>query len=612
MKALLTCLLVAASAVTFGQNTQTLSSPDGHIKLNLSINNHALTYNVKQDAKTVIQPSALGIASTLPQQQPFKFGTQVKRFINETYAWRGVHAKAVNKCTDLLLPVLDEKGKKVISLEARVYNDGVAFRYILPASGKVEITEDNTQFNIPVGTTIWGQADINDYEGEYQKQNIEDIKAGQLFAPPLTGKLSSGTYIAITEGGVIDFAGMSLKSGEKHTLQANLKGNIVLNGNIETPWRIIEIGSLNTLVNCDIVANVSPKPDKTLFPDGFATSWVKPGKSVWSWLTERRSVTLDNMKEFSRLAGKLGITYNLVDAGWAHWKNGNQDNFDMLKELVAYSAKQNVKIWVWKSYPLDEGVPGLEDDNYRAEFFKRCKDSGVVGIKIDYFDSEKQQVLAFYLKALKDAAKLHLMLDFHGADKPTGQSRTWPNELSREGVRGLENTVKSWPFHNTTLLFTRYLAGHADYTPLSFSEKITHGTTLTHQVATVAAFTSPFMCLAADPDSLLKSNIKDMVRDMPVTWDETIVLPATKIGEIAALARRNGTTWYLTVLNGEEAPKTANISLSFLGIGNYTTTILHDTDTRMKTAIEHSPTTNKTRLNVDLKSGGGYLAVFKK
>jgi alpha-glucosidase len=269
-----------------------------------------------------------------------------------------------------------------------------------------------------------------------------------------------------------------------------------------------------------------------------------------------------------------------------------------------------VKVWIWKAYPDRAGVPGLKNPEARRTFFNECKKAGVVGLKIDFFDAESQEVQKFYEDALADAAKLHLMLDFHGANKPTGQSRTYPNEMSREGIRGLENGT-SWARHNTTLLFTRYLAGHGDYTPLSL-RGIVKGTTLTHQIATVAAFTSPFMCLAVDPEALAKTDIKTIIKDIPVVWDETIVLPQSKIGELAVLARRSGTRWYLSVLNGETA-QSVKVNLSFLGKGSYKAISLEDAESEpSKTTISSTSYSADNGITIKMASGGGFLSVLSK
>ncbi|HEY0175252.1 MAG TPA: glycoside hydrolase family 97 catalytic domain-containing protein, partial [Pedobacter sp.] len=460
------------------------------------------------------------------------------------------------------------------------------------------------------GSMVWSQNDIGGYEGKYLKQEIAELKEGQKAGPPLTIALPDRLgFAAITEAGLTDFAGMSLIAGGNRSYKAYLTGNTLKTGKVITPWRVIEVGKdLNTLVNCDIIANVSPKPDATLFPKGFVTDWIKPGMSVWSWLAGNGDVTFENMKKFSVWAGQLGIPYNLVDEGWSGWKDEGKDKWQLIRELVDYSAQQKVKIWVWKAYPDHNGIAGLKDPAERQRFFKQCRDAGVAGVKIDFFDEESQQVIDFYQAALKDAAKMHLMLDFHGANKPTGESRTWPNEMSREGIRGLENTT-SWPAHNTTLPFTRYLAGHADYTPLSFGPLV-KGTTVTHQVATVAAFTSEFMCLAVNPEELISHPAKDFILSIPVVWDETVILPQSEIGEIAVIARRSGKTWFLAVLNGEQQ-RSVKINLSFLGKGIYNSVTMEDDPADPKKfLLKKTQAVHTQALDINLAEGGGYISRF--
>ncbi|MDN5287124.1 MAG: hypothetical protein JWR38_3398 [Mucilaginibacter sp.] len=615
-KILITGLFILAGCTSlFAQDKQILlPGPDGQVVFKLTSENGLLYYEVVNDRNPVIETSPLGLTI---KDHVFADISSIRVIkserINRSYLSRGVHDKAIDNCNSTLVECENSKGLEHFKLEVRVFNDGLAFRYIVPGNGESEITSDNTTFTIPGGSVTWSQGDIRSYEGKYQKRNIEDVKEGSLVGPPLTVKLPGGAgYAAITEGGAGHFAGMSLKADGQRGYKANLTGSTSVSGNIETPWRIIETGKdLNVLVNCDIISSVSPKPDPKLFPQGIATSWVKPGKSVWSWLAGNGGVTFENMKKFSKWAGELGIEYNLVDEGWSKWTDGSKDKWELIKDLVTYSDQQHVKVWVWKAYPDRNGVPGLEDAKARWDFFTQCKAVGVVGIKIDFFDTESQEVMAFYQDALKDAARLQLMLDFHGADKPTGQSSTWPNEMSREGIRGLENG-SSWPEHNTTLPFTRYLAGHGDYTPLSFNQKIIGGTTLTHQVATVVAFTSPFLCLAVNPEELLNSPIKKFVIGIPTTWDETKVLAQSAIGETAVFARRKGQTWYLSVLNGA-VTKDLSIDLSFLKPGNYNAvTIADDHASADKVMLSEKKYNRKNSIKLQLQAGGGFAAKFTK
>ncbi|MGY0040813.1 glycoside hydrolase family 97 N-terminal domain-containing protein [Pedobacter sp. NJ-S-72] len=410
----------------------TISSPDGKIKLLLQQKNGSITYSINFNKKPVIESSRLGmVIDGKVFGDHAKPGKIEKYTINEKYPYRGIHSMAVNQCNGAKITI--DATTSPFTIEARVFNDGVAFRYLINNKNQTVIEKDTTEFTIPAGSILWSQSNIKYYEGTYKKSTIEAFKQDELAGPPITILLPENNgYAAITEGGLTDFAGMSLRAGGKRNFYAHLSGVTSKSGNIESPWRIIEISKdLNTLVNCDIIANVSLLLILSYFQNYYDTDWIKPGRSVWSWLAESGKVTLENMKKFSDLAAALGFEYNLVDEGWGNWKDGDKDQWDMMKELVDYSAKKNVKIWVWKAYPDRKGIAGIKDPEKRKEFFKKCKDLGIAGLKVDFFDSESQEIIDFYQAALKDAATYHLMMDFHGANKPTGEVRTWPNELTK-------------------------------------------------------------------------------------------------------------------------------------------------------------------------------------
>jgi len=588
-----------------------VASPDGMIKLNIENKGGLLLYSVSYRSKQVIEPSGLGlIVNDKEIGSNATIGTTTNTSANSTYSFRGVHSVAVNHYNGASTS-LNSNGQK-LTLETRVFNNGVAFRYVVNVSGTSVISKDLTSFIIPAGSAIWSQNNIKAYEGKYTKKNAEDFKKGELLGPPATIELPGNLgYAAITEGGLVDFAGMSLIADSNRVFKANLTGNTNKTGVISTPWRIVEIGAdLNTLVNCDIIANVSPPMDPKLFPNGYNTDWVKPGRSVWSWLAVKRSITLDNMKAFTDLAAQLGFEYNLVDEGWGKWKDSTRDNMAMMKELVDYSTPKGVKIWVWKAYPDRAGIPGIKDSTKMVAFFEQCKKIGVAGLKIDFFDSEGQEVIDFYQAALKEAARLHLMLDFHGADKPAGQSRTWPNEMSREGVRGMENQPP-WAPANTVIPFTRYLAGPGDFTPMHFGNRLGEISWAQH-VASMVIYTSPFLCLGADPQSILDNSCRDMIKSIPPTWDETIVLPQSKIGELALFARRKGDTWFIAAMSASPQPKTINIDLSFLKIGKYQLSSVKDDAQKQAGAVLETSTIVGKSLTINLNATGGFVGRLKK
>ncbi|RCH54089.1 hypothetical protein DJ568_14495 [Mucilaginibacter hurinus] len=605
------------------RDTVSAISPDTKTGFNLFVKDGRMYYQLNRNNKSVIEPSLLSLTVNDKMPSGIKsFTVAERKTINQTYAVMGGHSEAVNNCEQILVKV-NEPLNLGMMLEIKVFNDGAAFRYILPGNFTKTVTADDTEFTIPAGNIVWSQADVSNYEGVYIKKAIESVKKGDRVGPPLTFILpDNGGYGVILEGGNDNFAGMSLTFNGNRQYKGRLQGKTIINGELKTPWHIVQISAdLNALVNSDIVGNVSPAPDPELFPQGVNTRWLKPGKSTWSWLattgTPLFEVTYKNMLRYSKLAGQMGIEYNLVDHGWEYyWATGNKTKWDVLKELVDSSRAHNVKIWVWRSYNnLDFfGDPGLKDSTARREFFAKCREVGVAGLKLDFFTGETQEVQSWMQAALKDAAREKLMINFHGAPKPSGHSTTWPNEMTREAIRGLEhgNPGSKWPEHNTALPFTRFLAGAGDYTPLSLRTQIVPGTTLTHQLATVIAFTSPFMCLGVNPDSLAVSPVRHMIKGLPTTWDETRILPQSEIGGLAIMARRKGTTWYLAAINGPVA-KSVNISLSFLGNGNYKSLLYRDDDNaNAKTIIVNTDFTGSGVLTGTLKAGGGIAARFEK
>ena len=368
-----------------------------------------------------------------------------------------------------------------------------------------------------------------------------------------------------------------------------------ITGTITTPWRVILAGSdLNTLVNSDIISNLSAPPDPALFPQGIDTPWIKPGRAVWRYLDGGEN-TFEGIKEFSDMAGKLGFEYQVVEGLWRRWTD------DQLRDLVSYSGERKVGILLWV-HSRD-----IQDRDARRALFQRLHAFGVAGVKIDFFDHEAKDVIDLYQAILRDTAEFQLLVDFHGANKPAGESRTWPNELTREGVYGLEHRAQTWARHNTTIPFTRYLAGHGDFTPVVFGDR-RRETSWPHQIATAAIFTSPLLVYGANPKSLLENPAVEVIKALPSTWDETIVLPGSAIGELAAFARRKGDEWFVAVLNGPEA-RTLRVDLKFLAPRSYGAMLVRDDpDNAAAERIERATFTRQGSVEITLRAGGGFIA----
>ena len=371
-------------------------------------------------------------------------------------------------------------------------------------------------------------------------------------------------------------------------------------GTVTTPWRVVMVGpDLSTLVNSTILPNLCPLPNPRFFAEGIRTSWVKPGRAVWRYL-DGGPDGVDGMKEFSRVAGQLGFEYNVIEGFWSKWTP------EQRKEVVDYSRQNGVGVWFWKH------SKDLRTPEAREEFFKLLHDAGVVGAKIDFFDHEAKEVIDLYEALLQKAAEYHILLVFHGANKPTGRERTWPSELVREAIRGMESSaLKERARHETILPFTRLLAGPADYTAMLFNDR-RRDTTVGHQIASIAVFAAPLLTIAANPQTILNNPAGEVIESVPPVWDETIVLPDSAIGELAAYARRKGNTWFLAVMCGPQA-KTIHLPLSFLGDGQYRSVQVHDSPAdNTKVEIENSIHERKDSLTIELRAGGGFLGRFSK
>jgi alpha-glucosidase len=352
---------------------------------------------------------------------------------------------------------------------------------------------------------------------------------------------------------------------------------------------------LNALVNADIIHNVSPPPDPALFPEGQATAWIRPGRAVWRYL-DGGDNTYEGLKRFTDLAVQLGFEHHVVEGVWRQWSP------EQLKAFVDYANERHVGIWLWKH------SRELQKPDARRAFFSRCRDLGVVGVKIDFLDHEAREVVDYYEAILRDAAEFHLMVDFHGANKPTGEDRTWPNELTREAIYGFEHRNQgAWGPHDATVPFTRYLAGPADFTPVVFGDRRKE-TSWAHQIATAAIFTSPLLVYGGNPQSLLDNPAVDIIKSIPAVWDDTIVLPGSEIGEVAAFARRHGRDWFIAVVNGAGA-RTLKVAPTFLGAGAYAAALVRDDPGNAAAVrLDRASVRAQDTMTIELRDGGGFVA----
>ena len=626
---LLTLLIAAVPLIA--QTTADVSlSSEGHLQ-----------YSATFGGKTAIVPSPLGIVIG---GQPLG-----QRATIETVTTSG----------DLRTYTIRQKDSGFTwSLDLRTFPDGLALRYRIPATKPLEVTREYTSFTFPPGTVAHFASALFQY-GYIQRyvQVPTDRIRGKILAPPATFVLPNGLYVALTEANLRNFFGCCFEGTAPNTISvmfAECKGGVrehlpigmpltfrntpVRNPawtaplpagrkEIVTPWRVLMLAnSLNDLTANGIIAHVADRPDPALFPNNGKEPWIRPGRSLWTWLYEDKEKRLDYDAILGVIhnASKLGYEYTLLDEGWEKWPQRHPEHPDIkgksletiLTELCAKAAAQKVGIWVWRpAAPRHANDISVLDPKERERFFSMCARAGVKGLKLDFFHRENVPTVALMETLLREAAKHRLMVVFHGVNKPTGDSITYPNLMAKEAVSGLEGVgwaeknMARWDIHDATLPFTRWLAGPADYTPVNFRRCCPTTLTFGHQTATAVLFTSPMLILGAEGEDLLKAPADRLFRDIPVTWDESRVLPPSKIGDCAIIARRHGRDWWLAAVG--TTPRTLSPDLSFLGEGTWQmTTLEDDAPNRKRLRSTSTEVTAASKPIFPLLKGGGVLLRF--
>jgi alpha-glucosidase len=568
-----------------------IASPNGRLQAAFTVDpaSGQLSVALTRDGHTVLRPSPLGVnidgvdlggAISSASASPLTSADEV--FPRLDLKTDGRSHYQTRRYTFLR----SGAGDQAFTLEVRMFDDGFAYRYRIPGSGPRKISGEPTAWTLPDGAQVWYQSatGADAYEGVVESSQIGAFDSE--IGAPLTARLpDEAGYLAISEAGFQGYSGMSMRAAKgSTTLRARFADDATWDvaGGAYSSWRVVlATPDLNGLVTSDVIQSLAPPPDPTLFRD---RSWIKPGRATWSWWD--RNGQGDSGGDFAKqklyvdFAKRLGFEYVTVDAGWEQgFPAEGRDQWAKLAELVGEGqgdgATHPVGIWVWKYWEQ------ILDDGARAAFFDHVAAAGAVGVKIDFLNSDSAERLRFYEDCLKDAAARRLMINFHGANKPAGERRTYPNEMTREAVYGLEQNTFGRPapaIHNVRLVFTRLLAGPADYTPVTFQAQRLGDTTFAHQLATAGVFTSPLTNWADYPGRYLEmTDILDILTAIPATWDETLVLPGSDPDRFAAMARRTGDDWFVFVISGASGPiDLAGLDLGFLGSGRFDAVILTD------------------------------------
>jgi alpha-glucosidase len=581
----------------------TVSSPDGRIQTELTTTDSVLRYRITVDGVEVLAPSEVGIRTDgVDVGNDVSLGTIERGFVDEQYDFFGGHSTAVNQANEGSVPATS--GSESFTVDLHVANDGVGIRLRLPAKAGRRIEGERSVWRLDGNPTVWATELDAAYEEHYRTTTLNSL-AASAYGMPLTAKMND-LYVSITEAALRDYGDMALRPGGSGALEGTLYADPsgwTTDGEVVQPWRVTIIADdLTALVNSTLVQNLNPPRDASL--DG--ADWIRPGRSTWQWMAIGAPQFADQ-HQWVDWTEELGFEFYLVDDGWKDWP----DAWNSLRSVCEYAASKGVAVWLWVH------SNEVENPSSRQAYFSQAANAGIVGVKVDFPPACNRQWSTWYWDVARDAADQQLLVDVHGANKPTGIERTWPNMLTREGIRGHEWQMTRYsrvlePEHDTILPFTRLVAGAGDYTPTVFAAQELQGNTWAHELAQGVVFTSPFQCFSGHPQDYVTNPAVDVLRAIPAVWDETIVLPGSEPGTLAAFARRSGTEWFVGILNGPTATS-LQVSLDFLGAGDWASIRLGDVSGSADAWDRQEGTVSASdSLQVDLASRGGFVGWFRQ
>ena len=583
-----------------------LKSPDG--TLEVTVSGGKLTYSAAVGKTPVIEPSEIGllVQGGVNLGEDAVLGEPKTDSREEIRRDPDTETDITDRHINYIFPVRSKKFR--YSLEVRIWNDGFGFRLLFDKNTGLLVAEP-TQFNVPGDTVCRYQTDLKKMQGKTLTKKTSALPSGEIFSCMTAFEFpEKDIYTMITESDIENYPGMALRSLGAGKFKVELwdTDKFFIKGG-KTPWRIITVcRSLEELVRCRVITHSAAPSSGKIYEN---TEWIRPGKSAWSYfIDEEHSRRFEKIMEFNALAEQAGYEYNLADSGWRDWARTERGAFKKVKELVDDAENRSVGIWLWQS-----AMDRVWFAPYRRRFFKNCQRLGIKGIKLDHIESETQFMTEFYRRFALEAAEHKLMVIYHNPQKPTGLRRTFPNVMSMEAIRGLQ--CKADADNDTILPFTRMLGGNADYTPLCFSvPRCLNEVSICHMLASAIIYNSAFFTVSEDPSILKAHGLDSFVSPLPVIWNETHVLPGSKIGELAIFARRSADTWYLAVFNGSQGEKNINLPFSFLSGGKKYEAELYTDDladqrgfNRVKICV-----TGADSSDIAMRPSGGFAAVFRE
>lgn len=633
----------------------TLQSPDGSLVISFETFQNKqpspaagqLVYSVTYKGKPLIEPSTLqlDLEGARPLGADVRIVSATPSSADETYRLvTGKANTARNHYNALRLSVAENQGlERQLVIEARAFDDAVAFRYVVPDQPQLRefrLAREATEFRISKDATTYA-LELPNYRSMYESEFVKlpisafsnqgGVASKVLIGLPLLMRVPGVAWMAITEADLRDYSSMYLVnpsgSWTGHWFESRLAPGsddpeLAVIGTLphHSAWRVILAGDEpGRILESNVITSLNPP---SAFQD---TSWIHPGRASWDWWNGsvgadgKPAYTTATMKYYVDFAAQSGFEYMLVDAGWYAGNditkmNGRVD----IPELVKYAAAKNVRIWIWLSY---RGVDAQMD-----EAFPLYEKWGVAGMKIDFIERDDQRGINFYYRVAQKAAEHHLMVDFHGATKPTGLERTYPNVLGYEAVLGMEQSKagnRDNPDSHLTLPFTRMIAGPMDYTPGGF-ENVTRDDftprelrpmvmgTRAHQLAMYAVYQASFQMVSDAPRAYKDQPSFEFIKNAPASWDETRVLNGEP-AEYITIARRHGNEWFLGSMTNW-TPRDLDLALTFLGSGKYTAEIYADADDAAQypknVSIQKKVVDRNGHLKVHLAPGGGLAVRF--
>lgn len=659
-KNVLIALALLAAGSLSAQNNFTLASPDGRLRVEVSVDG-IVEYSVLHGDDVMVAPSAVSMTTAgVPS-----FGVDARlagsstRSVDETFdAPVYKRARVRDNFNELTLRFRND-----YNIVFRAYDDGAAYRFEYTGKKAFKVLGEQAEFTFPAtaegvfsyvrgggngktGDKIERQF-FNSFENFYTCEPLSSWKSEQLaFLPVLVGG-PNGKKVCITEADLMDYPGMYLYGGAKDGTLAgvyapypktveqgghNQLQMIVTEredymarvaGPTRFPWRVMVVAENDAeLLDSDMVYKIASSPTGDF-------SWVKPGKVAWDWWNTwnlygvdfAAGINTETYKYYIDFASEHGIEYVILDEGWA--VNKRADLMQVVPEIdlpgiVAYAAERHVGIILWAGY--------WAFDRDMENVCRHYSEMGIKGFKVDFMDRDDQVMVAFNRRAAEMGAKYGLLMDLHGTYKPTGLHRTYPNVVNFEGVNGLEQMKWSPDLdqvtYDVTIPFVRQIAGPMDYTQGAmrnataknyrsvYSEAMSQGTRC-RQLAEYVIFESPLNMLCDSPSNYMnEKECTEFIAAIPTVWDETVVLGG-EIAQYVSMARRSGEQWYVGSMTNWTA-RSLTLDLSFLGEGKFAAEVYRDGVNAARAARDYKKETigipADRRLTIDMAPGGGWAA----